>query len=202
MPRLILFNKPFQVLSQFTDREAGRSTLKDFMDLPRVRPAGRLDYDSEGLLVLTDDGGLQNRIANPHHKLPKTYWVQVEGCPDEEALEALRLGITLNDGPTLPAVVERLDEPLGLWPRDPPIRVRQAIPTEWIALTIQEGRNRQVRRMTAAVGYPTLRLIRTAIGPWSLEGLAPGAFREIDSGSWLMPSKHFRRSLKAKPQRP
>ena len=202
MPRLILFNKPYQVLSQFTDREAGRATLKDFMDLPKVRPAGRLDYVSEGLLVLTDDGSLQNLIANPHHKLAKTYWVQVEGSPNDEALKALRSGITLNDGPTLPALAERRDEPLMLWPRDPPIRFRQEIPTEWISLTIQEGRNRQIRRMTAAVGFPTLRLIRAAIGPWSLDGLAPGTFREVDSGSWLMALKNSKSPLKAKSRRP
>jgi len=178
MPRLILFNKPFQVLCQFRDKD-GRPVLADYISVPGVYPAGRLDHDSEGLLLLTDDGEVQARIADPQWKLPKTYWVQVEGDVDDQALEALRQGVMLNDGPTLPTEAERLDEP-DLWPRNPPIRHRASIPTSWIALTIQEGRNRQVRRMTAAVGHPTLRLIRVAIGPWRVEGLAPGEWREVE----------------------
>jgi 23S rRNA pseudouridine2457 synthase len=176
---LIRFNKPFNVLSQFTDK-AGRRTLAGFIDVPGVRPAGRLDYDSEGLLLLTDDGGLQARIADPKHKLPKTYWVQVEGGPTNAALERLRDGVQLIDGRTNPARVRIIPEP-SLWPRDPPIRVRQKIPTAWIELTISEGRNRQVRRMTAAVGFPTLRLVRVAVGPYRLQGLAPGEWREADA---------------------
>jgi 23S rRNA pseudouridine2457 synthase len=173
-------NKPFGVLSQFIDREAGRATLKDFIEVPGVRPAGRLDFDSEGLLLLTDDGRLQARIADPRHKLPKVYWAQVEGVPDETALSRLRRGLLLNDGPTRPAEARLLEEPAGLWPRDPPIRYRAAIPTAWIELTLREGRNRQVRRMTAAVGHPTLRLIRWAVGPWTLDDLAPGQWREAE----------------------
>lgn len=179
MSRLLLFHKPYGVLSQFTDREAGRATLADYIAEPAVRPAGRLDYDSEGLLLLTDDGRLQARIADPRHKMPKVYWAQVEGWPGEEALAQLRQGILLNDGPTRPVAVRLMVEPAGLWPRDPPIRYRAAIPTAWLELTLREGRNRQVRRMTAAVGHPTLRLIRHAIGPWSLAGLAPGGLREL-----------------------
>lgn len=185
MPRLILFNKPFNVLSQFTDREAGRATLAEFIAIDKVRPAGRLDYDSEGLLLLTDDGQLQARIADPRHKLPKTYWAQVEGIPDEAGLERLRRGVTLNDGPTRPAKARIIAEPAHLWPRDPPIRYRAAIPTTWIELELREGRNRQVRRMTAAVGYPTLRLIRWAVGEWSLAGLAPGEWREAQKPASL-----------------
>jgi len=173
--RVVLFNKPFRVLTRFTDPE-GRPTLADFVPLPGVYPAGRLDFDSEGLLVLTDDGALQHRIADPRHKMPKLYWAQVEGVPSADALERLRRGVTLADGLTAPAQVELLAEP-ELWPRDPPIRFRAAIPTAWIALTIREGRNRQVRRMTAAVGHPTLRLVRREVGPWSVEGLAPGGWR-------------------------
>lgn len=180
MATVILFNKPFGVLSQFTDREAGRSTLAAYIDVPRVRPAGRLDYDSEGLLLLTADGGFQARIADPRHKLAKVYWVQVEGIPDRAALDRLRRGVMLRDGQTRPAEARIIDEPAGLWPRDPPIRYRAAIPTCWLELTLREGRNRQVRRMTAAVGHPTLRLVRYAVGSWNLEGLAPGAKRIID----------------------
>lgn len=178
MPRLILLNKPYDVLCQFTD-EAGRRTLKDLVPVPGVYPAGRLDRDSEGLVVLTDDGGLTARIADPKHKLPKTYWAQVEGEVTEEALAALRAGVDLKDGPTLPAEADRMEEPQGLWPRDPPVRFRLSVPTSWIGLTLREGRNRQVRRMTAAVGFPTLRLVRWQVGDWTLEGLAPGEWREV-----------------------
>ncbi|WP_293877856.1 MULTISPECIES: pseudouridine synthase [unclassified Sphingomonas] len=175
---LILFNKPYDVLSQFTDRGSPttRATLSDHIDVPGVYPAGRLDRDSEGMLLLTDDGRLQARIADPKFKLPKTYWVQVEGVPDDAALDHLRRGVTLNDGPTRPAEAARIDPP-AIWPRTPPIRVRQSIPDTWLRLTITEGRNRQVRRMTAAVGHPTLRLIRWRIGDWTLDGLESGAWR-------------------------
>ncbi|MGJ0392395.1 MAG: pseudouridine synthase [Methylocystis sp.] len=177
--RLILFNKPYGVLSQFTDRrsESPRATLSDFISLPGVYPAGRLDRDSEGLLLLTDDGRLQARIADPRYKLAKTYLVQVEGEPSEDSLDRLRRGIALNDGPTRPARVERI-EPPALWPRDPPVRFRKSVPDCWLQLTIREGRNRQVRRMTAAIGHPTLRLVRSSIGDWTLDGLEPGAWRE------------------------
>ena len=180
MARLLLFNKPFGVLSQFTDRGSPttRPTLSDFIKAKGVYPAGRLDRDSEGLLLLTDDGRLQARIADPRFKLPKTYLVQVEGTPDDAALTQLRQGVALNDGMTLPAEAARIDAP-DLWLRDPPIRVRKSVPDAWISLTIREGRNRQVRRMTAAVGLPTLRLVRWSIGDWTLEGLAPGTFMEI-----------------------
>jgi 23S rRNA pseudouridine2457 synthase len=174
---LLLFNKPYDVLSQFTDEGSGRKTLADFITVPGVYPAGRLDRDSEGLLLLTDDGRLQARIADPRFKTEKTYLVQVEGEPDAAQLDALRRGVTLKDGPTLPAEAERIDPP-ALWPRDPPIRVRKSIPDCWLRLTIREGRNRQVRRMTAAVGLPTLRLVRWRIGAWSLDDLAPGTWRE------------------------
>ena len=177
-PRLLLLNKPFDVLTQFSDG-AGRATLKDFVDLPGVYPAGRLDRDSEGLLLLTNDGALQARIADPRHKLAKTYWVQVEGTPSAEQLQQLQRGVLLNDGVTLPAEARLLAPPPDLWPRHPPVRFRQSIPTHWLELTIREGRNRQVRRMTAAVGLPTLRLVRVAIGPWRLDGLAPGQWREV-----------------------
>jgi len=177
---LVLFNKPFGVLSQFTDKGSPttRATLSDHVALPGVYPAGRLDRDSEGLLLLTDDGRLQARIADPRFKLPKTYLVQVEGLPDDAALDRLRRGVTLADGPTRPAEVEAIDPP-ALWPRDPPVRYRASIPDRWLRLTIREGRNRQVRRMTAAVGHPTLRLVRWRVGDWTLEGLAPGAWRTI-----------------------
>jgi 23S rRNA pseudouridine2457 synthase len=180
MARLLLFNKPYGVLSQFTDRGSPttRATLSDFIAVKGVYPAGRLDRDSEGLLLLTDDGRLQARIADPRFKLPKTYLVQVEGDPQAEALEQLRRGVRLKDGMTLPAEAERIAAP-DLWPRDPPIRVRKAIPDSWLKLTIREGRNRQVRRMTAAVGLPTLRLVRWSIGGWTLAGLAPGQFTEL-----------------------
>ena len=176
MPRLLLFNKPYGVLSQFTDPQ-GRPTLADYIPLTGVYVAGRLDRDSEGLLLLTDDGKLQACISHPHFKLPKTYWVQVEGLPDATALVKLRRGIPLQDGLTAPAEVRLIAEPPALWPRQPPIRYRAAIPTTWLELTLREGRNRQVRRMTAAVGYPTLRLIRCRIGDWTLEGVAPGQWR-------------------------
>lgn len=178
MPRLILFNKPYGVLSQFTDRstDGARATLSDFIDVPGVYPAGRLDRDSEGLLLLTDDGALQARIADPRFKMAKTYLVQVEGEAEAARLDALRRGVVLNDGPTLPAEVEAIDPP-ALWPRDPPVRFRKSVPDCWLKLTIREGRNRQVRRMTAAVGLPTLRLVRWRIGDWSVEGIAPGEWQ-------------------------
>ncbi|MEL7541852.1 MAG: rRNA large subunit pseudouridine synthase E, partial [Pseudomonadota bacterium] len=181
MSRIILFNKPFGVLSQFTDRgTAGspRETLSNYIDFPGVYAAGRLDRDSEGLLVLTDDGKLQANLTQPRNKTPKTYWAQVEGIPDETSLKALRTGVTLKDGKTAPAQVEQMDEPQALWPRTPPIRVRKSIPDCWISLTITEGRNRQVRRMTAAIGHPTLRLIRYAVGNWTLDGLNSGDWRQ------------------------
>ncbi|MGF1658910.1 MAG: pseudouridine synthase [Rubrimonas sp.] len=179
MTRLILFNKPFGVLSQFTDAGAPspRPTLSAFIEIPGVYPAGRLDRDSEGLLALTDDGALQARIADPKRRTPKTYLAQVEGAPDDAALAQLRRGVTLKDGPTLPAEVE-LIEPPDLWPRDPPVRARKTVPDAWLRLTIREGRNRQVRRMTAAIGFPTLRLVRWRIGEWTLEGLPPGRWRD------------------------
>jgi 23S rRNA pseudouridine2457 synthase len=176
MSRLILLNKPYGVLCQFTD-EGGRPTLKDHVDVPGVYAAGRLDTDSEGLLLLTDDGTLQHRITDPRHKLPKTYLVQVEGEPDEAALQALRRGVDLGDFVTRPCEARRVDEPDWLWPRNPPVRFRQAIPTSWLEIVLREGKNRQVRRMTAKVGYPTLRLLRVAIGDWRLDGLAPGQWR-------------------------
>lgn len=175
--RLILFNKPYDVLSQFTDGGA-RPTLAGFIPVPGVYPAGRLDRDSEGLLLLTDNGRLQARIADPRHKLAKTYLVQVEGDPTDESLERLRRGPVLADGPTRPAEVRRIDPP-DLWPRDPPVRFRKSVPDCWLEVTIREGRNRQVRRMTAAVGHPTLRLVRWRVGDWTLDGLAPGEWREV-----------------------
>lgn len=176
MARLILFNKPYLVLSQFTDPE-GRPTLADYIPVKDVYAAGRLDYDSEGLVILTDSGPLQYSVTDPHNKLPKTYWVQVEGIPGDEALARLAAGVTLKDGLTLPAQVRRMDEP-ELWPRNPPVRFRKEIPTSWLELTIVEGRKRQVRRMTASVGLPTLRLVRISVGTWKLSRLKPGEWRE------------------------
>lgn len=181
MARLILFNKPYDVLSQFTDggtQGSPRATLSQFIDVPGVYPAGRLDRDSEGLLVLTDDGRLQARIADPRFKLPKTYLVQVEGTIDDAALARLREGVMLNDGMTRPAGAEAIDPP-DLWPRDPPVRFRKTVPDGWLRLTITEGRNRQARRMTAAVGLPTLRLVRWQVGGWTLDDIAPGTWREV-----------------------
>lgn len=175
----IRFNKPYQVLTQFSDG-SDRQTLADFISIPDIYPAGRLDRDSEGLLLLTDDGQLQNRISHPDHKLKKIYWVQLDGEISSDAIDKLRDGVQLKDGMTLPAKVEVIAEPAALWPRNPPVRYRAEIPTSWISLEISEGRNRQVRRMTAAVGYPTLRLIRYAIGPVTLDGLKPGAYDEVD----------------------
>ena len=175
MAQLILLNKPYDMLSQFTD-DSGRATLASCIDLPGFYPAGRLDRDSEGLLLLTSDGRLQQRISDPQHKMGKVYWAQVEGSPTAEALESLRGGVVLNDGMTRPARVRALEEP-KLWARHPPIRERRHIPTSWLELTLYEGRNRQVRRMTAAVGLPTLRLVRVAIGPWTLGNLQPGEWR-------------------------
>lgn len=180
---LILFNKPFGVLCQFTDA-SGRPTLADHVSQPGVYAAGRLDLDSEGLLLLTDDGALAHRLTDPRHKQPKTYLAQVEGVPTPAALVALRDGIVLNDGPTLPAEARDLDSaPQWLWPRDPPVRFRKRVPTAWLELTIHEGRNRQVRRMTAAVGLPTLRLIRIRVGDHALGNLLPGQHRRVDDGS-------------------
>lgn len=178
MATSLLFNKPFRVLSQFS-AEAGKKTLADYIDVPGVYAAGRLDYDSEGLMLLTDDGALQARVSNPRFKMPKHYLAQVEGIPDQQALAALADGVELKDGWTRPARVDAVDEPDWLWPRDPPIRQRKHIPTQWLRLEIREGRNRQVRRMTAAVGHPTLRLLRVAIGEWTLDGLQPGEFRRL-----------------------
>jgi 23S rRNA pseudouridine2457 synthase len=174
---ILLFNKPFNVLCQFTDK-LGRKTLADYINIKNVYPAGRLDYDSEGLVILTDDGKEQNKISNPKFKLPKTYWVQVEGEISNEAITKLRKGVELKDGITKPAKVRIIEQP-NLWQRNPPIRERINIPTSWIEITLTEGRNRQVRRMTAAVGYPTLRLIRYSIGNWSIDNLQPGEFRVI-----------------------
>lgn len=173
---LILFNKPFNVLCQFTDKE-GRKYLSDFIPFKNVYAAGRLDYDSEGLIVLTDDGKLQNQISDPNHKMLKTYWVQVENIPNESDLNKLRVGIKLKDGITRPAMIKLIDQPPKLWERVPPIRQRKNIPTSWIELKITEGRNRQVKRMTAAIGYPTLRLVRYSIGNWNLKDLKSGEFK-------------------------
>ena len=175
---LILFNKPYGTQCQFT-RDGARACLKDYIDVPGVYPAGRLDADSEGLLLLTDDGALQARIAEPRRKLAKTYWAEVEGQPSEEALQALCRGLDLGDFVSRPCTAHLIAEPAGLWPRDPPIRVRRRIPTSWVELRLEEGKNRQVRRMTAKVGYPTLRLVRWAVGSWTLDGLAPGKWRGV-----------------------
>lgn len=178
MSTLILFNKPFQVLSQFTSNE-DKKTLKEWVPIKNVYPAGRLDYDSEGLLLLTDDGKLQQKISDPKFNKNKTYWVQVENIPDEKSLDKLRKGIRLKDGFTKPAEVRMIDEPKNLWPRDPPIRVRKNIPDQWLEITIQEGKNRQIRRMTAAINHPALRLVRCQIDQWDLGDLQPGEFRKI-----------------------
>ena len=177
---LIAFNKPFNVLCQFTDRsQPPRATLAGFGLPANVYAAGRLDYDSEGLLLLTDNGNLAHRLTDPKHKQPKTYWVQVEGVPREDRLQALRDGVQLNDGPTLPAGVQRMEQAPAVWERNPSVRFRKTVPDAWLAITIREGRNRQVRRMTAAVGLPTLRLVRAAMGPYALEDLQPGQWREV-----------------------
>ena len=178
MSRLLLFNKPYNVLSQFTDAD-GRQTLADYIDVKNVYAAGRLDKDSEGLLLLTDDGKLQNRIAHPRKKLAKSYWVQVEGEINIDAIESLSLGMKLKDGLTKPAEIKKISEPKNLWARNPPIRYRKSIPTSWLEIVIKEGKNRQIRRMTAKVGFPTLRLIRYKIGEWKLESLQPGNYVEV-----------------------
>lgn len=178
MPDLYLFNKPYGVVTQFRSSQLHDKTLADYLPIPDIYPAGRLDKDSEGLLLLTNDGKLQHKISHPAHKLAKTYWVQIEGLADDAAIKTLQNGVILKDGVTLPAAVERMQEP-DIWPRDPPVRYRAKIPTSWLRITITQGKNRQVRRMTAAVGYPTLRLIRYAIGDWTLEGLELGQFKKI-----------------------
>jgi len=193
-PKLLMLNKPFDVLSQFSNGE-GRATLKNFVDVPDVYPAGRLDRDSEGLLLLTNDGRLQACIADPRHKMAKTYWAQIEGEPSQEQLERLRRGVVLKDGPTLPAGVKQMNEP-QVWARNPPVRFRKTVPTTWLAITIKEGRNRQVRRMTAAVGLPTLRLIRVQVGPWKLDDLLPGQWRALDASSAYLPHKAKRDASK------
>jgi 23S rRNA pseudouridine2457 synthase len=179
MAKLILFNKPFKVLSQFTSEGSNKKNLSEYINIPNVYAAGRLDYDSEGLLALTDNGFLQHRIADPKYKSDKTYWVQVEGIPTNKAIELLRNGINLKDGPTQPAKIEIIDEP-NVWERTPPVRQRANIPTSWLEITIHEGRNRQVRRMTAAINHPTLRLIRARIGEWIITDIKPGEFKELD----------------------
>lgn len=199
MARLILFNKPYGVLSQFSDTATPpRPVLAGYVAVPGVYPAGRLDADSEGLLLLCDDGRLQARIADPRFKLPKTYLVQVEGAPQEHDLEPLRRGVVLRDGPTRPAKA-RLIAPPALWPRDPPVRFRKSVPDRWLEIVLTEGRNRQVRRMTAAIGFPTLRLVRWRIGPWALDGLAPGEWRELalDEADWPGGARKAPRATKA-----
>lgn len=181
MTKIILFNKPFNVLSQFTDAGtagSSRKTLSEFIDVPEVYAAGRLDKDSEGLLVLTDDGRLQHRISDPKHRTEKTYWVQVEGEPTEADAQKLRNGVKLKDGMTASATIKLMDEPENLWPRDPPVRFRKSVPDSWMEITISEGRNRQVRRMTAAIGFPTLRLIRYRVGDWTIDNIENGTWRE------------------------
>jgi 23S rRNA pseudouridine2457 synthase len=180
MQRIVLFNKPFDVLSQFSDSE-GRSTLSDYINIPEVYPAGRLDRDSEGLLVLTNDNALKHKLTDPQHKVSKTYWVQVEGEPSEQDLQPLREGLELKDGLTRPAKAGVIDQPQALWPRTPPIRQRKHIQDSWISLSISEGRNRQVRRMCAAIGYPVLRLIRYRVGSWTIDGIANGDYTELSN---------------------
>lgn len=177
MTRVVCFNKPFRVLTQFR-RDGDRATLADFFDDPALRAVGRLDFDSEGLLLLSDDGRFVQRMTNPRHKIAKTYWAQVEGVPSEASLDILRQGVTLKDGPAQPVTVRQIEAPPDLWPRDPPIRYRVSVPDRWLELTLREGRNRQVRRMTAAIGHPTLRLVRARVGEWSLGTLQPGQWRE------------------------
>lgn len=180
----VLLNKPFRVLCQFTDEE-GRPTLADYVNQANVYPAGRLDYDSEGLVVLTDDGRLQARLSQPRSKITKTYWAQVEGEPADRELARLEIGVKLKDGPARALRAKRIEEPDGLWPRDPPIRYRENVPDSWLEVDLVEGRNRQVRRMTAGIGYPTLRLIRSAVGPFTVAGLAPGDYRELtNTDAW------------------
>lgn len=198
MASLLLFNKPYGVLSQFTTQE-DKPTLAEFIKIPRVYPAGRLDHDSEGLLLLTDDGDLQHHISHPAHKQPKTYWVQVEGAPNSYALTQLRQGVALNDGITQPAEVRLIPTP-RLWERNPPIRSRTNIPTQWMEITISEGKNRQVRRMTAAVGHPTLRLVRVKIGPWTLEGIEPGTYKIEQVNAPKAPAGARRPGTSARPR--
>ena len=201
MSQLLLFNKPYGVLSQFSRSDTTSPVLADYIELPGIYPAGRLDKDSEGLLLLTDDGKVQHCISHPRHKLVKTYWVQVEGIPSQTAIDQLIHGVVLKDGLTAPAVARVMAEP-AVWPRDPPIRFRAAIPSSWLELKITEGRNRQVRRMTAAVGFPTLRLIRYAVGNWTLEGLAPGQWRQLEiNRNEICQATHSRRPPSARHRR-